>query len=92
MKFWKKRTKRQNIKVKMIFLIVHYLEMIQITLKCMIKRKKSIIQFLNLKLLKFFIENEVVFEPKEDNVFNEENLQNLYFDADISHLDRIKKE
>jgi len=56
------------------------------------KEEKEYNSIFEPKIDEIFNENEVVNEPKEDNVFNEENLQNLYFDADISHLDRIKKE
>ena len=40
----------------------------------------------------FESQNEIVFEPKEENIFNEENLHNLYFEGDISYLDKLKKE
>ena len=37
-------------------------------------------------------ENDFIFEPKNDDVFKEENLYNLYFDGDISNLDDAIKE
>ena len=40
----------------------------------------------------FESQNEIVFEPKEENILNEENLHNLYFEGDISYLDKLKKE